>query len=189
MLNKFSTRLSDKIGSPLKSTIEEKEIYAYSIEVLLSLFINLIILSITAYITNKVSELIIFIIFFSGLRTFAGGYHAKTHIECITLSFLLFIISAMSNTFFIHFGEIVMITGIIASNILVFKYAPTESKNKPLNGIEAKKYKSISRGTVILLSIAIITLYFNKIQTDYIYLTAIVAMFLESISLINLFNM
>lgn len=188
MINKISAILSEELSSRQKSTLDEKEIYSYSIEVLLSLIFNLVILSVTAIILKKIPELIIFIMFFSGLRTFAGGYHAKTHIECITISFIIFIISAMSSTWFIAFGKTIMIIGILASIILVIIYAPTESENKPLNSNERKKFMIISRGIVILFSVIIIFLYLNKVKTNYIYLTAVVAMAIESLSLIKLTN-
>ncbi len=188
MINKLSLKLSEKLGSKLKSTDDEKEIYAYSLEVIFSLVLNLIILSMAAYILGKIPELIIFIIFFSGLRTFAGGYHAKTHLECMTISIIIFLISAMSNTWFHQFGTAIMIIGIIMSILLVFFYAPTDSENKPLSKTETTRFMIISRGTVILFSLVIIFLYYNRAQTDYIYITAVVAMTIESLSLINLLN-
>lgn len=186
MINKLSEKLSNTLGAQLNSTNNEKEVYAYSIEVILSLTLNLIILYETAYIIGKIPELIIFIVFFSGLRTFAGGYHAKTHIECMTLSFVIFIVSAMSSSWFIAFGKIFMIVCITTSNLLVFKYAPSESENKPLSKSQRKRYMMFSRGIVISYSVVIIILYLYKIQTNYIYLTAAVAMLIESLSLNSL---
>jgi len=188
MISRISGKLSRALGHKLNATIEEKEVYAYSIEVILSLILNLIILYEVAYMIGKIPELIIFIIFFSGLRTYAGGYHAKTHIECMTLSFIIFIISSMSSTWFIAYGEIIMLVGLIASNILVFKYAPSESENKPLSNSQKKLHMLISRGIVVAYSVIILILYFNKVQTDYIYLTAVVAMLIESLSLTHLIN-
>jgi len=44
----------------------------------------------------------------------------------------------------------------------------------------------ISRGIVVTYSVIILILYFNKVQTDYIYLTAVIAMLIESLSLTHL---
>ncbi len=184
MINKLSGKLSNILGDSMNSTDQEKEVYAYSIEVLLSLILNIIILFETAYVIGKIPEFIIFIIFFSGLRTYAGGYHAKSHIECMTESFIIFFISAMSTSWFKAGGELIIAIGIIASIFLVFKYSPSESGNKPLNSNKRKKYKIISRSILILYCLIIIILYFYRIQTNYIYLTAVIAMLIESISLI-----
>lgn len=185
MINKISVFLSDGIGAKLNSSDNEKEVYIYSIEVLLSLLINLLILFSVSYILNKKLELLIFIIFFSGLRTFAGGYHAKTHAECIVLSLSIFVISAMSGTYLKQFGEIILVPGVIFSIFMVFWRAPSETENKPLRKKERKKYKTISRVIVTVLSLAAVTLYYARVKTDYIYITAVVAMSIESVSLLK----
>ncbi|MBP1925958.1 accessory gene regulator B [Sedimentibacter acidaminivorans] len=184
MINKLSCKLSNILGNSINSTDQEKEIYTYSIEVLLSLMLNIVILFETAYIIGKIPEFIVFIIFFSGLRTYAGGYHAKSHIECMTESLVIFFISAMSNSWFRSDGELFLAIGIVASIFLVFKYAPSESGNKPLSSNKQKKYKTISKNILILYCSTIIILYFYRVQTNYIFLTAVVAMLIESISLI-----
>jgi accessory gene regulator B len=184
MISKISILLSEEIGLKLNSSDNEMQVYAYSIEVLSSLLINLIILSITAHLLDKWLQLVTFIIFFSGLRIYAGGYHAKTHIECMSISFIIFTISALCSTYFKQFGEFILIFGILFSSLMIFVFAPSESDNKPLSNNERKKYKMISRITVIILSLAVVFLYFVKIQTDFIYITASVAMIIECFSLL-----
>jgi accessory gene regulator B len=184
MINKISALLSEEIKLRLNSSDNEKEIYAYSIEVLISLFINLIILSFTAYILKKQAELIIFIVFFSGLRSYAGGYHAKTHIECMALSLCLFAISALSTTYLTEYGEVILTLGIMFSVIMVFILAPAESENKPLSKKQRVKYKKISRIIVILLSVSAVCLYFIE-AAGCVYITAAMAMSLESVSLLK----
>lgn len=185
MINKISLLLSDGIGVKLNSSDDEKAVYAYSIEVLLSLFVNLMLLLFVAHIVNKKWELLIFIIFFSGLRTYAGGYHAKTHVECIALSMLGFVTSALCGVYLRAYGEIVLIFGLLFSLFMVFKLAPVESENKPLSKSERKKYKMISRASVVVLSFAAIILYILRMKTDYIYVTASAAMVIESVSLLK----
>lgn len=185
MINKISIFLSEGIGVKLNSSDDEKVVYAYSIEVLLSLLLNLLILSSAAYILNKKLELLIFIIFFSGLRTFAGGYHARTHMECIFLSFSIFVISAMCGTYLKQYGEVILVFGVIFSIFMVFWLAPSETENKPLSKNERKKYKAISRIIVITLSLSAVALYFMRVKTGYIYITAVVAMVIESVSLLK----
>ncbi len=181
MINKISALLSEGIGVKLNSSDDEKVVYAYSIEILMSLLLNLLILSSAAYILNKKLELLIF----SGLRTFAGGYHARTHMECIFLSFSIFVISAMCGTYLKQYGEIILVFGVIFSIFMVFWLAPSETENKPLSKNEIKKYKAISRIIVITLSLSAAALYFIRVKTGYIYITAVVAMVIESVSLLK----
>ena len=183
MITKISAILSEEIKLRLNSSDNEKEIYGYSIEVLIWLFINFFILSITAYILKKQAELITFVVFFPGLRSYAGGYHAKTHIECIILSFCAYVISALSGTYLTEYGEIILVLGIAFSVIMVFLLAPAESENKPLSSKKRFKYKKNSRIIVTVLSATAVCLYFVRGTVGYVYITAAVAMSLESLSL------
>ncbi len=183
MINKISVLLSEEIKLRLNSSDNEKEVYAYSIEVLLSLLINFTFLVIAAYILKKPTELVIFVIFFSGLRAYAGGYHAKSHIECFSISLFIFIISAISNTYLKLYGELILIIGILLSITVIFLFAPSESENKPLSKKEKIKYKKFSRIIVIILSMGALCLYFTREFNGCIYITAAVSMSIESLSL------
>lgn len=189
MISKLSVLLSEELSVKLSSSDDNKEIYKYSIEVLLSLLINIIILTVAAYILKKFVELIVFTIFFSGLRIFAGGYHSKTHIECFTVTLIIFLISALSSTYFIAIGEGILVFGILFSVLMIFWLAPSEAENKPLNKKERKKYKIISRVSVIAFSLAVIVLYYMRDKIGYIYITAAIAMIIESVSLVKVKHM
>lgn len=185
MISKISSLLSRRIGVKLNSSDDEIEVFAYSIEVLSSLLINIVLLLIVAVILNKEIELFVFLVFFSGLRTFAGGYHAKTHAECILLSLTLFLIIALCSTYITDIGGIIVAVGIFLSTILVFWLAPSESENKPLSKNKRIKFKKISRLLIILLNLVVIVLFFYRIQTDNIYLTAVISLIFESVSLLK----
>lgn len=185
MISKISVFLSEGIGSRLNSSGNEKEVYAYSIEVLLSLLINLLILSSVAYIFNKGLQLLIFIIFFSGLRVYAGGYHSRTHVECFVVSLSAFVITVMCGAYLTRYGKIVLAFGVTFSIFMVFLLAPADTENKPLSKNERKKYRTISRIIVLTLSLAAVVLYFTRAKTGYIYINAVTAMVIESVSLLK----
>jgi accessory gene regulator B len=185
MIGKISVFLSEGIGSRLNSSDNEKEVYAYSIEVLLSLLINLLILSSVAYIFNKVLELLIFIIFLSGLRVYAGGYHSRTHAECFVVSLSAFVITVVCGIYLSQYGEVILVFGVIFSIFMVFRLAPADTENKPLSKNERKKYKIISRVIVLALSLAAVVLYFTRAKTGHIYINAVLAMVIESVSLLK----
>lgn len=185
MINKLSVLLSEEISLRLNSSDDEKEIYAYSIEVLFSLVVNICILTVTSIILKKQIELIIFTLFFAGLRAYAGGYHSKTHIECFAITLSIFLMSSLSSTFFTAFGKAILIFGTLFSIAMVFWLAPSESPNKPLSEKRRKRNKIISRAIVIIFSIAAIVLYYMKDKVGDIYITATMAMIIESISLVK----
>lgn len=185
MIKKLSVLLSEELSLKLGSSDNDKEVFVYSLEVILSLLANICILTVVAFLIGKVTELVTFTIFFSGLRVYAGGYHAKTHLECLSLTLIIFLISALSNTYLTAYGEIILVFGVVFSMTMVFWLAPAETENKPLGKTERKKYRLISRIIVTVLSLAAVTLYFIRVSTGHIYITAVVAMMIESVSLLK----
>jgi accessory gene regulator B len=75
--------LSEKLSSFfVRSRIirpEDKEIYAYSAEILLATVVNFAMLYLIAILTGRAWETTMFIVGFVPLRSLAGGYHARTH--------------------------------------------------------------------------------------------------------------
>ncbi|MFZ2540067.1 MAG: accessory gene regulator B family protein [Oscillospiraceae bacterium] len=140
-------------------TDENREIYNYCFELLLSFIINSIILIVLSIITGKFVEMIFFVIGFMPLRLSCGGYHAKNHFRCcllLTLFFSLFIlllIKLNENYYFIYNCIIAVI-----SIFTVFSLAPFEDANKPLTSKELKRMKRKSRTLIIIYSAVIIIL-------------------------------
>lgn len=129
-----------------KSIIDknEREIYIYGCEAILSTLTNLLIVIFSGLLTNEVFNMLIFYIVFLIMRKYCGGYHAKTHLRCNiiftlniwTVLLLIKNIPVINTTFFV--------TAIIISNILVFCLAPIENENKPIEDLEIYKYRKIS---------------------------------------------
>lgn len=76
-------------------TEESKEvIYAYGMELLLSDVLNTFIVLLIALISHTLPAVIIFTAVFMGLRQFAGGYHANSHLSCmLTLTVIMLFFS------------------------------------------------------------------------------------------------
>jgi len=64
---------------------EDKEVYEYSLELLLSAVLNFSAVIILAVCTGKIMEASLFVLGFVPLRTLAGGYHAKNHFRCFSI--------------------------------------------------------------------------------------------------------
>ena len=62
---------------------EDKEVYAYGAELLLSTVFNLVIALVIALITNTFWQCLVFLTSFVTIRIYAGGYHADTHRNCM----------------------------------------------------------------------------------------------------------
>lgn len=82
----FLARLSRKIGNDLiKSDIvkaEDAKIYIYGINQILTYVINVFSALIIGAILGVFLEITVFMAAYIPLRSFAGGYHAKTPLRC-----------------------------------------------------------------------------------------------------------
>lgn len=165
------TRLSKKIASifVLNSIIkkEDKEVYEYSFELLLSTILNLVAIIVIAILTKRILEATFFVLGFIPLRALAGGYHADTHFRCLLI--LLFIFSLFLLSLVFLPGKFFLVTTvfmIIVSTLLVFILSPVENSNRPFSEHEKISLKSKSRTSILVYSVIVLGLSFlltNKI--------------------------
>lgn len=132
----------------------QRNIYAYGYEVLISELIHNTIIAIIAICTHHITETICFITSFTFLREAAGGYHARTHRNCILIfsSVYLIFLYLLEHTPIDLYREITV--GIlIVHSILIALFAPVDDKNKPFNEKEKTLYrkKSLKRTMILVL--------------------------------------
>ena len=88
MLKKLSTVLSTKIYKLLKDDTYDIDVLSYGLECILNTLITTIFILMLGIILHHIILYIIWIIYFSILRKYFGGFHAPTHFLCITLSII-----------------------------------------------------------------------------------------------------
>ncbi len=166
---------------------EDTEVYYYGLELLFATIIKIIGIMIIAIIVGIVKETIVFILFFSSLRIQAGGYHAKTILNCFIGTLLLILTSIMLVKIlpvncYIH----IVFPSIIISTFLIYFYAPLESENRPLDEKEKIVYRRRSLITVILGSVIVLFIVYINMEYVYLGLIALMGFLSESITLINI---
>lgn len=140
--------LSGKIAESLTNsgiiTTEDKELYEYGLHHGLLMIINLLTTVVIGLLFKMVWQSFVFMLAYIPLRTYAGGYHAKTQFRCYLLSIVimlaaLFGIKQIPWTSSIGIGLTLCAVGII------LYLSPVEDKNKPLNQVEVKVYGNRAR--------------------------------------------
>lgn len=160
---------------------KEKEIYAYGLHQGLLIILNVATTIIIGILFNMLWESMIFMISYIPLRTYAGGYHARTQCKCylfsiaIIITSLLLIIIIPTTGFFI-------LSLIITSGITIYVLAPVEDNNKPLDTIEKKSYKKLTKNILIIEILAILVLYILKFKN--MSLVICIAIFILSCMLV-----
>lgn len=190
MISEISKRTAGFLSKNMIIETEYEEVYAYGIEILLSTILNFIVALIIAIISHEFVACLINLTAFVTIRIYAGGYHADTHLRCMTiligvLLIFIFVIKVISLKLMMILSPILL----IISAVIIFKYAPVEHPNKPLSD---KKKLKLRRKALISLSIWIlfcICFYFIKIEFTFYAVSGIfsltVALIAEIIKLHN----
>lgn len=121
---------------------EEKLIYGF--ESIYILVTKLIFIFIIALLLGIFKEMLIFLLLFNGIRTFAFGLHATKSIICLIVSSITFIILPYISSILIINKIIKEILGLICI-LLIFKNSPADTYKRPLiNAKRRNKFKLIS---------------------------------------------
>ena len=132
MLNKLSNIIANYliILSNTDTDDAQKDVYAYGIECFLNTAITVSILCLWGMITHTFSETVIWLISFTLLRHYVGGYHAPSNLSCILSSVLL----GASNYFIPNFLLNEFLTLCLYSFLLVicWFFAPVKNYQKKL---------------------------------------------------------
>lgn len=97
MLNYLSRSITDFLL--LKETIktEEKEIYIYGVQLIISSIINFLICIITSLLFGELLNGLIFFVAFSSLRKFTGGFHSRSFLICNIVFTMIVVVALISN--------------------------------------------------------------------------------------------
>ncbi len=159
---------------------DERSIIEFGISILLSKLLNLVTEIIVGCLFSMLTETIIFLIAFSFLRSYAGGFHASSSCRCYVSSTATMIIALL----FIKYTDVLAVNYIfiLFGAVLCFIFAPVESRNKPLDMTEKIVYRKRVMIILFLIFILLASSYFLHI--DMIFRTLSVVLLIEGIMLI-----
>ena len=161
MLNKMSLSLAQTFYTNADIEYDEGdiEVYAYGLEVFLSSVLEVLAILIIGIFVGRIFEALAFFISFIPLRSFAGGYHAKTHLRCffvllVVYGLVLLILNLIPISFAVHIALICV--GLSVFPIL--KFAPLADVNKPIGVLQRKEFRKKSVFILLVQAIIIIGL-------------------------------
>ena len=170
MFNRTSELIVGKLVENGTIASVEKEIYLFGVQQGLAVLLNIGTTIFIGLMFGVLWQMLIFTIAYILLRSFAGGYHAKTPIRCFFLSVLLIIVSS-SIIKYVVLHEIVHIALIVITSVFITILSPVGNQNKPLDKLEKKVYKK--RAVVICFAqvfIAVVSLFLG-LNTVFFCLT------------------
>lgn len=123
---------------------EDVSVYRYGYMLLLETAVNIILSVGIGFVMNDVLSVLIFLLSFMTLRSYAGGYHANRTWKCMLLSnfcvFITLLLGSITNS--LNCTGILLVLDAFAS-ISIYLLAPVSSENKILSSNERKVYKKV----------------------------------------------
>lgn len=140
MLAQFCRRISGwLIANGLPE--QERAVYAYGLQIAIELAMNVISTLFIGFLFGCVPESLVFLIGYSTLRTYAGGFHAETAIGCYAASCGLV---AGVLWFCRYFSETLcfaMLAATFLAAAVIFQFSPVPALHKPLEAEEIPFYR------------------------------------------------
>ena len=122
----------------VKTQIVSKQdvpIYQYGLKMLLLKVVYIASFIIYALLVGALKETILFLITYSLLRSYSGGYHASSILKCYIVSLSTVISNSVLCNLFK--ADIVLL---ILSSIFIFLFSPVDNHEKQLDNLEKKVY-------------------------------------------------
>lgn len=165
-MEKFSSKFIDFFVSNNLIKYEDKEIYEYAVNIILSSLIHVATVIIIGLCFNLLIESLAFYFSFIAIRKFAGGYHAKTPVRCyafsVVSSIIVLCLIKLSNSVSAFFAYVHIILGLF-SVVLILLISPLDTENNPLNKLEKRLYKMLA----VLISACVFTISTLCVFTEY----------------------
>ena len=163
------SRIADYLSRRLTRTMEYDETsvlwVAYSLEVIISTAITFGIIVAGAVLLNKLRLALLYFLFLIPIREYTGGYHAKTHFQCISLTSGLFFISLMLAGVIGEVGLYAIIAEFVSGLCIIAMFCPVKNENKSLDEKKKRVYKIIALLIFALENLALFII--NGFNGDY----------------------
>lgn len=145
---------------------EYAELYEYTYKTVLGSMLQTLSLLVLGAVLGKLIDTIVFIFVFRLLRTKTGGYHCKTRLHCIMLTYFLWILSILLTSLLCcqkdHHSDLELFYIVIFNFIVVAAYSPMSSPKKPLSSGQRKKNRWLSLIYLSILTIIATVLHWYQ---------------------------
>lgn len=134
---------------------DNEEICSYGLEIFFSTIISVCMVLFISIICAKPLEGIIYLIFYCSLRTYAGGYHAKSHKSCILTFLGTYSLVTVILRFYMYDFKIVNFLVLFFCNLVVILFDTVDTIINPFSDSRKKKMHRISIFIMLFHSVII----------------------------------
>ena len=141
MLYKLSARLADRLFNHGVIAEEDKDIYVYGFQLLISFLFSTSLVLLIGAVLGKIAETLAFLIVYILLRSFSGGYHANSYAVCTIVTVSVYLIVILMSSL-VNVNLIAYLSLFILGIILLALMAPVRHPNKKISS-KFSYFKSI----------------------------------------------
>ena len=145
LIAKLSYRFANRLSNADIISDSQKEVVAYGFELLVSTLINLLSVLLISIVLHNLVGGLLFLAAFIPIRTYAGGYHAKSHFRCALIFCIAFSLCiAIPKLIPEIIQPYIPLSFSLLSFIAILLWSPSDSPEKPLDAEDRAKYRKIS---------------------------------------------
>lgn len=141
MLRSLSKRIAFLVCE--KTDLLPLEIYVYGFELIISSIIETGALLLVGFLIGKFVETILFLVSFSSIRFFSGGYHANSYFKCFAVTlvnyFLVLLLYNNLRNFSANMITVFTLVVFILSLVIFIKFCPVKTTVEQLLILKSKK--------------------------------------------------
>lgn len=166
---------------------DQMDIIQYGLESLYIFITKIVFLTVVAIALNMLKEYVIFMIFFTIIRTTAFGLHAtKSWICYVASTFSLVFVPWLCTLFEMHIVlKLLLGLGCI---YYINKYAPADTENRPIVSMKRRKvFRYLSTSTAIIF--VIFSLFMPHFIANSLIFAMVIECFMISPAIYKIFNM
>jgi accessory gene regulator B len=160
---------------------DKQQIYTYGIKQGILIIINIATVVAIGLVLVMLAESIVFLVTYILIRTYAGGYHAKSQLGCYIFSTVAITVILLGIKH-ITFSCFICLIAALISAIVIYVLSPIENINKPLSKKEKIMYGKKSRTLVGIFTTLSLIMWFIGIKS--IAKSIIMAMLLVGVLMI-----
>lgn len=172
MIHRIAEYLTQWCGTVLGLSQEDKEIIGYGTEVFLDGLLKIFALLLIGVFLNKTTEMILVLVSFCSLRGWAGGFHCKTSLGCFISMLLFSLFSILVAPCLTETSRLWEIFAFLFSYIILFLYAPGQTKKNPISSLSLLRKKKI--GAILWVTLEFCVVYsLNNVEWKWILIISI----------------
>lgn len=153
MFKGISAHIADLLVKNKTITNNEHEVYCFGIQQGLNILLNLITILFFGIVFGEIWQSIVFTIAYIPLRSYAGGFHAKTPTRCYVFSCCL-IAAVLLAIKYLLIEDFIYSSLLASGGIIAILLAPVDTVNKRLDQAEIRVYRNRTLTVIALETVA-----------------------------------